>query len=678
MSGIEHGLHNREAVSLMRINERVGETFRGQASRPSTRRELLKNWAKLYSGFEVSPAAVETPAQLAVILPEQLNARLEQVDHHITAAGLSEAQVAQAAEAAQQALLWSTKPENSGRQFNFGFLRIEAMRHVASLLFAVLFMLTTGMTALAAGDVTAQDGANAAGVPATGIESGTDTVQGGGSENEPVYQTFAVFNKDANVRKDAGTNFSVSYKATQGEMLPVTGKTKKDKTGYVWREVVIITENGNPKVTGWVREDLVKLSEQIVEAPSGGIGNPELTPEQVAETITAINAISTTTGIGLVEFMHPAVETVAITTATGITTEGQIAYYLTRKTLDETNQELVAAIVILNNNGGDVLLVPASQDPNPGNGGRTLIGPVVASVDIEGAWVPVVPENSQENNGGQEQNEAMPAMQAKLLDVMEKNTDVFPKELTEQVKQLPFDENRGCFVVQGKGCYFPFKTSPHYENTTLEEGLVDMSETSYMEDEGTGARIYFGTAQGSLVENLRWNSTKEKATKFVQIYSRELGLAQNYKLRIINVDDVTGESEGEHLPLSGRRNIEAMLVQIDTAENAQLILVRNEAGEISEVTAIISIADELVTEAKDAKGNIRGRDAYALFVAREISGETFINIDAVVNKRGPRDQYDSLGVGKKFSDAYKNLYDFGPDGKVLAGQLPLFAGDAVN
>lgn len=672
MSRIEQGTQNTEAVSFDRINERLVRTFRGEPTQRSARRELLRNWADLYSGVEVAGTTVEAPAQLATVLPEQLTSGFDAVDQQITAAQLSETEIAEATEAAQQALAWSTKPENSGRQFNFGFLRTEAMKQVASLLFAVLFMLGTVMTACAAGETNAQDSTNAAGAPTTTIESGNNPIQGGGDENEPTYQTFATFKKDANVRSGAGTNFGVAYTGSQGEMLPVTGATKKDTSGKVWREVIIITEAGKPKVTGWVREDLVTISEQVVEETSGGIGTPEITAEQEAATIAALNAISTTTGIGLVEFMHPGAETVAITTTTGITTEAQLTYYLTRSTTDGANQELVAAIVVLNNEGGQVVLVTAAQDQTPGNGGRTVIGPVVARVDIEGAWVPEQQTGGEVDNGGQEQGETMPAMQAKMLEVMEKNSDVFPKELTEQVKQLPFDENRGCFVVDANRCYFPIKTSSYATDTTLEEGIVWLAEdgSNTMTHSIDGTQIHIGTLQNATVENVQWQYDQAAADAWIELLTKNSGLdiPANVKVKLIIAGDMTQLSSRDgrnpnHLPVGGRRNIESMVIPLDNQFSAQMIKVMDENGKLAE---LIFVASRYGKET-----NKNGADVLPSLITNYAYMEMYQTLMDIQEDRKVRDDA-SFAKGKEFIGKINKLYKKDSSGQYIW----LFSGSA--
>lgn len=259
-------------------------------------------------------------------------------------------------------------------------------------------------------------------------------------------------------------------------------------------------------------------------------------------------------------------------------------------------------------------------------------------------------------------------MEAKLLEIMEKNSDVFPESLLAEVKKLEFDENRGGWIVDENHVYIPFKTSNFGKDASIDEGTVWMPENNFVIDPETGSKIYFGVGEGSHIDELRWQQTEAKAAEYTRIFAEALGLPAGFKLRIVFVKDITGRYEGEHLRPDSRRDIESMLVQIDTETNAQVILKKNSKGEVIDAIVLISRSEKFI------KSNGRPPEMFAQAIGWDISTEAFLSIDNVVNDRGPRSKYDALGIARAFGNELKKLYDYDSAGKIIPGQTPLFGG----
>lgn len=201
-----------------------------------------------------------------------------------------------------------------------------------------------------------------------------------------------------------------------------------------------------------------------------------------------------------------------------------------------------------------------------------------------------------EKEQGAEVVEVM-TMEEKLLEVMEKNSDVFPESLLAEVKKLKFDENRGGWIVDKNHVYIPVKTSSYGSETKFEEGIVWLSQdgSNTMVHSVDGATINIGTLPNAKVENLQWQYDQAATDAWIELITKEpdLKLAPNITINLIIAGDMTQHSSAdarnpEHLPVGGRRNIESMVIPLDNQFSAQIIKVLDKDGNVIALTCIAS------------------------------------------------------------------------------------------
>jgi len=242
-----------------------------------------------------------------------------------------------------------------------------------------------------------------------------------------------------------------------------------------------------------------------------------------------------------------------------------------------------------------------------------------------------------------------------------------PDEIKDQVAELEFDEKAGAWQLpDGIHYYLPIQTEGV---PSLEQGIYDPSEGFTIVDLQTESRLSFNLAPDALLKTIRWkNPDDPKAVEWFTLMKAELGVPPTANINIVLVKDVTGRNpahlHGKTIEY-GSVNIEAlekMLILFGTARNGQVIVDRDDEGNVSTVTIFVSRKKGDFAETPDRiKGEV---------IAFDVMFEALTYADAAINQRGDLDYY-MLQWGDEFGDKINALlYPDGAASQLLFDAIP--------
>ena len=204
---------------------------------------------------------------------------------------------------------------------------------------------------------------------------------------------------------------------------------------------------------------------------------------------------------------------------------------------------------------------------------------------------------------------------------------------------------------------------------SLEQGIYDPSEGFTIVDPQTESRLSFNLAPDALLKTICWkNPGDPKAVEWFKLMKAELGVPPTANINIVLVKDVTGRNpahlHGKTIEY-GSVNIEAlekMLILFGTARNGQVIVDRDDEGNVATVTIFVSRKKGDFAETPDRiKGEV---------IAFDVMFEALTYADAAINRRGDLDYY-MLQWGNEFGDKINSLlYPDGAASQLLFDAIP--------